>query len=170
MADIAKSDIGGYWAGDNKAVENYFKAKYCLDNDLDYISLSTRLGNRTDANEFISMLLDFSLAHNVALSRMPINELEGDFGRRFEYSCLINKKCVICGLKPDLHHLTGSKVGMGNNRNHINNMGRMVIALCRTHHDIFHHNEKEMMSKYHLTGIPVDEKIAKLYHLNTKEK
>jgi hypothetical protein len=25
MADIAKSDIGGFWAGDNKAVENYFK-------------------------------------------------------------------------------------------------------------------------------------------------
>ncbi|MCK8628207.1 hypothetical protein [Fructobacillus cardui] len=84
MADIAKSDIGGFWAGDNKAVENYFKSQYCLDNDLDYISLSTRLGNRTDANEFISMLLDFSLAHNVVLSRMPIKELESDFGRRFE--------------------------------------------------------------------------------------
>ncbi|CAK1245114.1 hypothetical protein R53718_MFFEMHAI_01384 [Fructobacillus evanidus] len=173
MADIAKSDIGGFWAGDNKAVENYFKAEYCLDNDLDYISLSTRLGNRTDANEFISMLLDFSLAHNVALSRMPVNELEGDVGRRFEYSCLINKKCVICGTSKGIEFAHCKAIGFVNSRQKMNHLGWPGMALCHQHHQQQHSKDwgiERFMNYYHLQGVPVDERIAKIYHLHVVKK
>lgn len=169
MADIAKSDVGGAWAGDNKAVENYFKARYCVDNDLDYMSLSTRSGNRTDANEFISMLLDFSLAHNVSLSRMPINELEGDFGRRFEYSCLINKKCVICGTSKQIEFAHCKAIGFVNSRQKMNHLGWFGMALCHHHHQQQHSSAwgiDRFMDHYHIQGVPVDERIAKIYHLN----
>lgn len=170
MADIAKSDIGGFWAGDNKAVENYFKAQYCLDNDLDYISLSTRLGNRKDANEFISMLLDFSLAHNVALSRMPVNELEGDFGRRFEYLCLIHKKCVVCGTSKGIQFAHCRAIGYTMSRKDMNHLGWPGMALCHDHHINQQHTTewgiRKFMENYHLQGVPVDDRIAKIYHLH----
>ncbi|MDF7636946.1 putative HNHc nuclease [Leuconostocaceae bacterium ESL0958] len=167
MNDIAKADIGGQWAGNEDATYEHFKFLYrCLFDD-EQLSLSARSGNRESANRFIDLLLRFCLANNVSLSRKPLSELDSDFVEAFEYSCLISKKCVICGLRADLHHLTGSKVGMGNNRNHINHLGRRVMALCRKHHDQFHHEEEQFMADNHLSGVLVDEKIARIYKLHT---
>lgn len=173
MADIAKSDIGGYWAGDRKEIENYFKAKFCLDNDTDYFSLSTKLGNRYDTNLFIDLLLRFAIKHNVNLSYLPLNELDGDFGRRFEYLCLINKKCVICGVNEGIEFAHIDTVGFTNSRKQMNHMGKLGMALCHKHHMQQHSANwglERFMNYYHISGTPVDERIAKIYHLNTKEK
>lgn len=170
MNDIAQADKGGQWAGMPEQVYSYFKLLFAYYYDDANFSLSTKAGNRDDANKFIDMLLKFCITQNIAISKEPLKHLESDFIYKFEYLCLLEKKCVICGKKSDLHHLTGSKVGIGNNRNKVNHLGRLVMALCRAHHDQWHHNEGELMSEYHLNGVKVDERLAKLYHLHQEKE
>ncbi len=166
IGDIAKAEIGGKWAGEPELIKRAFYFAMDKFYGVEDFSLSNGRGNMSDANTFINMLLEFCLQHNVPLSKRPLDNLDDPAIARYEYACLMNKRCVICGLKADHHHITGSKVGIGNDRTKINHRGRRLIALCREHHDLFHHEEKERMAKYHLQGVPVDEKIAKIYNLN----
>lgn len=166
MADIANAEIGGRWAGNQELVKQAFKTYLEYYTGIENFSLADGRGSVSEANEFINLLLEFCLKHNVALSRRPLDQLDNPAIARYEYACLMNKRCVICGLKADHHHITGGKVGIGNDRTKINHRGRRLIALCREHHDLFHHEEKERMAEYHLQGVPVDEKIAQIYHLN----
>jgi len=52
------------------------------------------------------------------------------------YNCLVNKKCCICGLPSDLHHV--DHVGAGRNRDEIIHEGMEVLPLCRKHHTEVH--------------------------------
>ncbi|CAH1857529.1 putative HNHc nuclease [Convivina intestini] len=167
IGDIAKSEIGGYWASYPNLIYDNFKAMYARYYGVEDFSLSDRKGVKSQTNEFISMLLQFCLDHNVGLSFLPIQELAPEEVSKWEYACLMNKSCVICGKKADLHHLEGSRIGQGNNRNKVNHMGRRVEALCRVHHNQWHHDEANLMAKYHLSGIRVNAEIAQLYRLNT---
>ena len=140
-------------------------------NSLDFgeFSLSAAKGTKTDTNQFINMLLDYAAVHDISLSVKPLNELEPQEIARWEYRCLMENMCVVCGKKPsDLHHLEGSRVGIGNNRNKINHIGRKAVQLCREHHQMFHTDESKFMNKYHLNGIKIDEKIALVHGLNIK--
>ncbi|GAP05106.1 putative HNHc nuclease [Fructobacillus tropaeoli] len=166
MRDIANAAIGGSDADYEQRIYDRFKSDMSTYYGIEDFSMSDSKGNMSDTNVLINMLLEFCLMHNVPLSRRPLDHLDDPAIARYEYACLINKRCVICGIKADHHHITGSKVGMGNDRTKINHRGRRLIALCRQHHDLFHHEEKERMAEYHLQGVPVDEKIAQIYHLN----
>ncbi|CAK8054141.1 putative HNHc nuclease [Eupransor demetentiae] len=167
--DIARAQIGGAWAGIPNLVYEYFKFRYFyLTGDEDF-SLSNARGVKSKANEFINMLLDFCLDHDVGLSRVPIQELQPEEIKHWEYACLMKHVCVLDGKPGDLHHLEGSRIGMGNNRLKVNHLGRMAISLCREHHSVFVHtkSEKAFLNKYHLSGIAIDETIAKSHHLKT---
>ncbi|QHJ83655.1 MAG: hypothetical protein [Caudoviricetes sp.] len=166
MQDIATAAIGGSEADFEQRIYGYFKSEMAKYYGIENFSMSDATGNMSDTNLLINMLLEFCLQHNIALRYRPLDHLDDPAIARYEYACLMNKRCVICGLKADHHHITGSKVGMGNDRTKINHRGRRLIALCRQHHDLFHYEEKERMAEYHLQGVPVDEKIAQIYHLN----
>lgn len=166
IRDIANASIGGSDADYEQKIYDHFKSDMAKFYGVENFSLSHGKGNMSDANLLISLLLEFCLYHNVPLSYRPLDVLADPYIKKFEYRCLLKKMCVICGHKADHHHITGSKVGMGNDRTKINHKGRRLIALCREHHDLFHHEEKERMAKYHLQGVPVDEKIAQIYNLN----
>lgn len=166
IQDIATASIGGSEADFEQRIYGYFKSEMAKYYGIEDFSMSDATGNMSDTNLLINMLLEFCLQHNIALRYRPLDHLDDPAIARYEYACLMNKRCVICGLKADHHHITGSKVGMGNDRTKINHRGRRLIALCRQHHDLFHHEEKERMAEYHLQGVPVDEKIAKIYNLN----
>lgn len=166
IQDIATASIGGSEADFEQRIYSYFKSEMAKYYGIEDFSMSDATGNMSDTNLLINMLLEFCLQHNIALRYRPLDHLDDPAIARYEYACLMNKRCVICGLKADHHHITGSKVGMGNDRTKINHRGRRLIALCRQHHDLFHHEEKERMAEYHLQGVPVDEKIAKIYNLN----
>ncbi len=87
----------------------------------------------------------------------------------FVYSCLVNKKCCVCGTRADLHHV--DHVGMGRNRNEIVHEGMKALPLCREHHNEVHAiGQDSFQQKYHLNdGIEVDRTIAKIYKLKTRK-
>lgn len=120
----------------------------------------------TTAREYISYLIDFCLTFDVP-TKVPLAEMCEDI-RRYVYSCLINKKCCVCGKKAELHHV--DRVGMGNNRNEIVHEGRECLPLCREHHtEIDHLGDERMCEKYHVVPVEIDERIIKTYRLRTKE-
>ncbi|MGR8774212.1 putative HNHc nuclease [Leuconostoc citreum] len=145
-------------------------AKYAFEcwKDLDTFSLSNV--EKSVAAEFISYLLDFIVEHNVPLSFKPLDALEPEDVAHFEYACLMNKCCVICGKKPsDLHHL--DTIGQGVDRRKTNHLKHRAVQLCRIHHNEAHSLGIEtFLSKYHINGIKIDELIAKVHRLNIKEK
>lgn len=132
--------------------------KYDLKNNFleysggEYFSLSDC--TVTTAREFINYLINFCFYQNIPTRDTMLNRTD-DMGT-YLYACLANRKCCICNKRAEIHHCTGSKIGMGFNRNKVNNMGRSAIALCRKHHNQAHHDENDFFEKYHIYGIKLD--------------
>lgn len=85
------------------------------------------------------------------------------------YSCLVNKKCCVCGLKADLHHV--DHVGMGRDREDIIHEGMNVLPLCRDHHKECHNRGQwSFEQKYHLIhGIELDKTLCRMYGLKRRK-
>lgn len=121
----------------------------------------------TTAREYISYLIDFCLKFDVP-TKMPLVELCDDV-ERYVYSCLLNKKCCVCGKKAELHHV--DRVGMGNDRNEVVHIGRRALPLCREHHiQIDHWGDANFCDRYHVKPAIIDARISRTYRLRTKEK
>lgn len=87
------------------------------------------------------------------------------------YSCLVTKKCCICGAPTDLHHI--DRVGMGRDRTDIIHEGLEVLPLCREHHQEAHTMpDSEFFGKYHIPpgGIVMDKTLCRLYGLKARKK
>lgn len=170
LHDIWWSQVGGYWIETPETVKQHFYAMYEYYNSLDFgeFSLSAAKGTKTDTNQFINMLLDYAALHDIALSVKPLNELEPQEIAHWEYQCLMNKCCVICGKRPsDLHHL--DTIGQGVDRRKTNHLKHRAVQLCRIHHQDAHSLGIEtFLQKHHLTGIKIDERIAEVHRLNTR--
>ena len=111
--------------------------------------------------EFQRYLVRFIIDNDVPL-KFPLLDYVDDI-KDYTYSCLIHKKCVICGKRADLHHIDA--IGMGNDRNDVQHIGREVMSLCREHHTEIHLlGKSEFMEKYHLDGgIIADKTICRIY-------
>ncbi len=119
----------------------------------------------TTAKEYISYLIDFILRNDIP-THVPLIELADDIDR-YVYACLIRKKCCICGQKADFHHVDA--VGMGNDRDEVQHIGRRCLPLCRAHHVEIHTiGTTEFCNRYHIHPQICDEKIAKVYRLRSK--
>ncbi|WP_349533983.1 putative HNHc nuclease [Leuconostoc citreum] len=160
------SDWSGY-APD--IIKQEFKFKFECWRELDTFSLSNV--EKSVAATFISYLLNFVVEHNVPLSFKPLDALEPEDVAHFEYACLMNKCCVICGKKPsELHHID-TVAANGGYRAKINHLGLRVAKLCTMHHEEAGRLPPEIfLSKYHINGMKIDEHIAKVHRLNIKEK
>lgn len=153
------------WNGDDpEYIKKWFKFSYEYWKDLDEFSL--RDVEKSVAAGLITFMLDFVAEHNVPLSFKPLDALEPEDVAHFEYACLMNKFCVICGKKPsDLHHL--DTIGQGVDRRKTNHLKHRAVQLCRIHHNEAHSLGIEtFLSKYHINGIKIDERIAKVHKLN----
>lgn len=86
------------------------------------------------------------------------------------YSCLMNKKCCICGRTTDLHHI--DRVGMGRDRTDIIHEGLEVLPLCREHHTEAHTMpDASFFEKYHLPGgVVMDRTLCRIYGLKARKK
>jgi hypothetical protein len=86
------------------------------------------------------------------------------------YHCLMTKKCCVCGMPTDLHHI--ERVGMGRNRNDIIHEGMEVLPLCREHHTEAHTmTDAEFFDRYHIpSGIVMDRTLCRLYGLKKKKE
>lgn len=171
LHDIWWSQVGSYWIETPETVKQHFYAMYEYYNSLDFgeFSLSAAKGTKTDTNQFINMLLDYAAIHDISLSVKPLNELEPQEIARWEYRCLLDKRCVICGKShADLAHVDGVGAN-GGNRQKINHLGLRAMSLCREHHQEQHKiGIQSFMNKYHLNGIKIDEKIALAHGLNMR--
>lgn len=114
----------------------------------------------SEARAFITMLIEIILEYGIP-TKEPLYGLCDDIPR-YVYACLMNKKCAVCGKKAEIHHCEGSTVGMGRNRKTMVHLGLELMPLCRDHHRECHDNGQTAFNeKYHLIGIPADEKICK---------
>lgn len=112
----------------------------------------------TTAKEFISYLVDFILRNDIP-TRVPLASLADDIDR-YMYSCLMRRKCCICGQKADIHHWT--RIGMGANRKTIIHEGMPLEPLCRGHHTECHTMaQEEFDERYHIKPIKATKEICK---------
>lgn len=113
--------------------------------------------------EFQRFLIEFIISNDVPV-KFQLRDYVDDI-KNYTYMCVIHKKCAVCGKRADLHHIDA--VGMGNNRNEVQHLGREVISLCREHHNECHSiGQKEFMARYHLDGgVIADKTILKIYGL-----
>ena len=116
----------------------------------------------TVARQFITYLIDFCLIWDVPCGE-PIYALCEDIPR-YIYSCLINKKCAVCGAHAELHHFDA--VGNGRNRKEICHIGMRALPLCRKHHIEIHKTGRDtFLKRYILEPVRIDERIAQVYKL-----
>jgi hypothetical protein len=121
----------------------------------------------TTAKEYITYLIDFCLTFDVP-THVPLVDLCDDI-ERYVYSCLIHKKCAVCGKKAELHHV--DRVGMGNNRNEIQHEGRRCLPLCQEHHmEVDQIGDEALCRRYHLSPVLIDARVIKTYRLRTKKE
>ena len=120
--------------------------------------------------EFQKYLVDFCIEWDIP-TKLPLYEYADDIDA-YVFKCVMNKKCVVCGKRADLHHCEKSRVGLGFNRDEIVHEGREVITLCRAHHTECHSMpEREFLDRYHLNGgVIADKTICRLYNLKAKKE
>ena len=113
--------------------------------------------------EFQRFLVKFIIENDVPL-QFPLIGYVDDVAH-YTYMCVIHRKCAVCGRRAELHHIDA--VGMGNDRNEVQHLGREVISLCRAHHSEMHTLGKQgFCEKYHLDGgVTADRTILKIYGL-----
>lgn len=147
----------GYTPDDMKEIMKY---DFMAATGSDEFSLADT--DMTTAYEFMHHLLDFCLFHGVPLSDKII-ERSPDIGRTL-YSCLLNKRCCLCGRKAELHHMDA--VGSGRSRKEIIHLGMEVLPLCRVHHTEIHTiGRKTFCEKYHVFGLTLDKYLCGVWKL-----
>ena len=131
-------------------------------------AISLAMGGGCDkgtASLFLDYLINFCLENQVPTSK-PLQELADDL-ERYTYAALMNKRCLICGGKADLHHVDA--IGMGYNRREKPQLGARVMPLCRIHHTEYHTiGGTAFDAKYHTVAVAMDERIAKRYGITGK--
>lgn len=157
-------DIADHTGNILEDMHDYFKFSYCYKNRVENISMSDC--SVSEAREMINIIMDFALGNDIPLKDLGINRT--DDTDRYLYKCLILRKCVIKGTKAEIHHCTGSRVGMGGDRKKIDNRGRELIALSREWHTKVHQEgEEETFNKYKIYGLAIDDIGLKKLKLST---
>ena len=163
-------EIAEYTGEGRDSTKQYMKIKFLAE---DFGETADRIFSLSNAPmslvaAFQRFLVRFILEYDIPCS-FPLLDFVDDI-QDYIYSCLINKKCCICGKKADLHHV--DHVGLGRDRDEIIHEGMRVQPLCREHHTEAHTiGQQTFNEKWHLSaGIEVDKTIARLYRLKTKEK
>lgn len=147
------SDIADFTGDLPEYVKELMKYLYISRYGGEYFSLADC--TVTKARDFISFLIDFCFEQNIG-TRDSLLDNTDDISR-YLYSCIANRKCAVCNKKAEIHHCSGSKVGMGFNRNKIDNLGRRAVALCRKHYNQAHNDERAFFEAYHIYGVEPDE-------------
>lgn len=147
IRDIA--EYTGYLPEEQKEWLKYY---HIARTGCEYFSLSNC--NIDTAREFINTILEYAIENGIQLSEMAINRTD-DIGR-YLYYCIKHKKCCICGRPGEIHHV--DTIGMGNNRNRVDDTEYRKMCLCRTHHTIAHQR-----------GMTAFEKMYKVYGIVVKQ-
>lgn len=158
------------WSGEDlEMVHLDRKFNFTMDRAEEFPELTEKLFSLSNASmslirEYQKYLIKFILNNDIPTKR-PLLEYVDDIND-YVYSCLINKKCAVCGRrKAELNHV--DTIGMGNDRTEVQHEGREAISLCTDHHKEYHTIGKaSFFEKYHFNGgIKIDKTILKIYGL-----
>lgn len=142
-------DISTHLGYSNEETKNLFKVNFMERYGIGPFSLKDC--TKDTASLFIDFLIEECFVMNV-----PLNEEYG-INRAYNITnylrlCLKYRKCCICGKKADIHH--EDAIGMGFDRNAVDDTEKRKMALCRGHHSERHNiGTKEFENKYHVYGI-----------------
>lgn len=102
------------------------------------------------ASGFIEWLIDYCFMQGVPLKEHPRKYI--DNVERYQYICLKNKICCVCGQPAEIHHFDA--IGIGRNRQGVDDSSCRKMALCRKHHAEIHQIGKDgFCGKYHVAPV-----------------
>lgn len=157
------NDISTWCGHERDWLQDYFKFNFCMDEGVEMFSLANC--EMSIARDFISYLVDFVISHHVPLG-VPTGDFVEDWAR-YIYKCLETRTCAVTGLSgADIHHCTGSRVGIGRDRKKIIHVGLVCIPLAREYHNECHNDEVKFMNRYKLFGIPLDKHLCNTLGMN----
>ena len=134
--------------GDKENDHWYLKHMFMVYTGEAYFSLSDC--SMTTARHYISFLLDFCLDWDIPLSE-PLLDRTDDINAAI-YASLKHRRCIVCGRDGEVHHW--DVIGMGRNRNNIDDTNHRKLCLCRKHHTEAHMIGNQAFEvKYHVYGI-----------------
>lgn len=146
------ADISIYTGYEPEYLRQLITYWFCCVSGEDYFSLSSC--SLQIARELITFIIDFALEHGVQLSDLGINRT--DDIDKYLWLCLKHKKCAVCGRTGEIHHV--DTIGMGANRNTVDDSNYRKICLCRVHHSEAHNiGVKSFSGKYHVYGVVYNE-------------
>ena len=163
-------EIADYTGQSKDSTKEYMKLKFLAENleeTADAIfSLSDAPMSLVCA--FQRYIVRFILEWDIPCS-FPLLEFVDDI-QDYVYSCLVNKKCCVCGKYAQLHHV--DHVGMGRDRKEIIHEGMEAMPLCAEHHGEAHVlGQKTFNEKYHFeSGIVLDKTLCRIYGLKTERR
>lgn len=137
---------------------------YCIQSG--EMPFSLRNCSIQQANTFINYIIEFILKENIPLTDLGINRTE-DIDA-YLYYCIKYRRCAITGESgADIHHCTGSRIGMGGNRQKTSNKGRQLISLSRKWHTKVHQEgEDEIFKLYKIYGVVLSDAALKELELS----
>lgn len=148
-------DISSYTGYLPEEQKEWLKYLHISRTGSNYFSLSDC--SMDTAREFINTILEYAIENGVQLSEEAINRTD-DIGR-YLYFCIMNRKCAICGRDGEIHH--EDAIGMGNDRQTVDDSEHKKICLCRMHHTMAHQlGLVRFKERYKVYGIVVKEQIA----------
>lgn len=102
------------------------------------------------AGDFIEWMINFAFENGIPLTEHPLRTL--DDIEKYVRICLKNKICTICGKPGEIHHW--DTIGMGRDREKVDDSRHRKICLCRVHHAEAHNlGVNEFEDKYHVYGV-----------------
>ena len=156
------TDIGKYTGYSKDEMKNIIKVNYVAFSGSNIFSLSNV--DRDTANDLIRYCFDLCIKLDIPIRLSTYQSIDKD-----DYiikQLLLHRQCIIDGGRADIHHL--DTVGMGNNRNKIDNSQKELLPLCRRHHSEYHTiGHDKFMQKYHLThGVKLNKEELKKLHIH----
>ena len=162
--------IADYTGQGEDSTKEYMKLKFLAD---DFGETADKIFSLSNAPmslvcAFQRFLIRFILEWDIPCGDFPLLDFVDDIND-YLYSCLVNKKCCVCGRKADLHHV--DRVGMGRDREEIVHEGMEAMPLCREHHNECHTiGQKTFNEKYHFDkGIVLDKTLCHIYGLKRRK-
>lgn len=158
-------DISEHTGYDPEQAKGLFKYLFMAKTGLDYFSLSARAVEHkcsvTTARLFIDYLITLCFENDIPFLG-KISERTDDIDRIL-FLCIVHRRCSVTGEKgAEIHHCTGSKIGMGSNRRKVSHSGRHLIALrSDKHREIETIGDRTFFEKHHVYGIQVDDETLK---------
>lgn len=142
------------WSGHHiNELHDWFKQEYIIKTYSLMSFQHTSKNTVTDANKMLEIVIEFMFEFNVPFKSGY--ELLTKDEEYYLYQCCKHRKCAVCGSHADIHHIDA--VGSGNNRNKQDHTKKLVIALCRKHHNEAHNLGNSLfLSRNKLAGIYLD--------------